>query len=105
MVGEILIKEANKIFKCDLLASSQVRNNVDGRVAVSYYLRIHSKTTFQKIGDLLKKDHGTIMHYMKLHDNLYRYNSEYKNKYDKLTVTHKYSKLFCNTCVFQFNKN
>lgn len=104
MMGERLIREANNVFGCNLLLVSRKRNNVDGRVAVSYYLRIYYKMTFQKIGALFGKEHGIIMHYVRLHKTLYKYNMEYRTKYNQMTMTHNYSRLLCNPCFYQFNK-
>ncbi len=105
MIGEIIIKDANKIFNCNVMVPHRKRNAIDGRTAVSNYLRNTYGMTFQKIADAFGKTAGTIMHAVKLHDNLYKHNVDYRTKYDLLISVHDHSKLFCNTCVFQFNKN
>ncbi len=101
----ILITEANKIFKGDILKGNGKRVNVDGRVAVSNYMRINLKMKFHRIGEILNKDHSLIVYYVKSHNDLYKYNSDYKVKYDLLTVVHRYANLYCNPCVYPLKLN
>lgn len=104
-MGDIVIKEANKIFGSDILNGGPKRIHTDGRVAVSNYLRHNLKMTLFKIGDILDRKHCSIIHYIKLHDNLYRYDLEYKEKYDRLTLVNRRSKLICNPCIYPLNLN
>lgn len=104
-MGEIIIKDANKIFECDLTANNRKQETIDGRAAVCNYLRNTYGMRFQKIADLFNKTSATIMHAVTLHNNLYKHNTDYRKKYDMLIATHQYSKLFCNPCVFQLIKN
>lgn len=34
---------------------------------------------FMKIGDILNRDHATIIHYLKIYDAEYKYNKEFRN--------------------------
>lgn len=104
-MGDIVIKEANKIFGSDILSGSRKRVHTDGRTAVSNYFRNNLGMPYQKIGRILKRKHCSIISSVRLHESLYKYDHEYKNKYDQLTVIHQYSKIICNTCVYPFNLN
>lgn len=59
------------------------------------------------IGNLIDKDHVMVIYYLKTHTQLYKYDIDYKLKYDKL----KYDKLkepiinkrwLCNQCTYPF---
>ncbi|MES2864104.1 MAG: hypothetical protein V4666_08300 [Bacteroidota bacterium] len=100
---EILIREVNDIFSCDVSIETRERKNVDGRVAISYFLRQNSKNSFAKIGGLFNKHYATVMHYVKSHDNLYKFNTNYKTKYDQMST--RYKSLMCRTCVYPLNLN
>lgn len=104
-MGEIIIKDANEIFGCDLMENNRKRQNVDGRSAVCHYMRNTYGFRFQKIADFFNKSVWSIMHTVKLHEDLYKYNVDYRIKYDKLIEKHNISKLICNTCVYPFNIN
>lgn len=81
---ELIIREINAIFKCDILAENRLQNNVDGRIAFSQYMRINSDLSLQKIGDKINKNHATIIHHLKSHKQLFRYNKEYREKYKQI---------------------
>lgn len=102
---EIIISEIDRVFKCDLLAISRKQNNVNGRIAVSNYLRAHEKMTLVSIGNCLNKDHASIIHYLKQHADLYKYDRNYKYLYDKIVMPEKPKKWLCNECIYPLNTN
>lgn len=77
-----LFIRVNEIFNCDVNSISRVRENVNGRIALAYFLRIKKGMSNQRTGDILNKSHPTIVHYCKLHTNLYKYDKKYKSQYD-----------------------
>jgi len=104
---EIIINQVDRVFKCDTLSYSRKRENVNGRIATSFYLRSVEKLSLKKIANQLKRDHSSVIHYIKQHDSLYLYDKKYKGLYDKLTKTESTKQLLCNQCVyegFKFNQ-
>lgn len=97
---EIIIKEINRVFKCNLLSTNRKRNNVNGRFAVSHYLRTHEKMTLVSIGNSINKDHASILHYLKQHNDLYKYDRNYKYLYDQIIIAEKPEKWLCNECIY-----
>ena len=58
--------------KHDILNQSRLRQHVWKRSAFAYFLRKHGYT-FARIGQMLEKDHATIIHALKIYDNNKRY--------------------------------
>jgi hypothetical protein len=77
-----LIIRINNIFNCDVNSISRVRENVNGRVALGNFLRIDNKLSLESTGEIINKTHATIIHYCKLHKDLYEYDKNYKIQYD-----------------------
>lgn len=48
------------------------------RIIIAKYLHDHYPTSTVEIGKVLKKHHTTILHYMKLYDSEYEYNSDFR---------------------------
>jgi len=61
---EILKDIIDEVFQCDVMSKSRRRYNVDGRRAFSIILK-NRGYTFTRISKFLKKDHATIIHYLK----------------------------------------
>ena len=76
---------------CDLSLTS-VMSEYQGRVVVDVrrmmckVLRVLFDLSYQSIGDLLNKDHSTIIHHIHKHDDLYVYDKEYAHVYDELLL-------------------
>jgi hypothetical protein len=77
-----LIIRINNIFNCDVNSISRVRENVNGRVALGNFLRIKKAMSLERTGELINKTHATIIHYCKLHLDLYEYDKIYRIQYD-----------------------
>jgi len=100
---EIMKQEVNRVFKCDVNHHSRLRTHVYGRIALSNWLRFNTKMTLMAIGEELKKGHDTIIHYLKEHDNLYKYDSDYRLKYDQLKQNSNTTRWLCNWCEYPLN--
>jgi hypothetical protein len=81
-----LITMINESFKCDVLDASRLRENVTGRFAISKYLKEEYNYTLKRTGSILNKNHGTIISYLKQHDNLMNYDSEYLKNYQNFKI-------------------
>lgn len=104
MVKEIIIKEVNRIFECDLMADNRKPNNINGRIAISSFIRSFSNLTTSEIGHILNKDHASICYYSKKHILYYRYDKDYRKKYDKLKEPKPNKVGFCNYTTLKFEK-
>ena len=98
---EIIIPEINKIFQCDIMASNKQQNNVDGRIAFSQYMRINSDLSLQKIGKIIGKGHATIIHHLKNHKQLIRFNKDYREKYKQIGLYSGLKRWLCVECEFK----
>jgi len=96
---ELIINQVNRVFKCDALSNNRYRENVNGRIAISYYLRMHEKMTLMGIARILKKDHASVIHYLKQHQSLFKYDKEYKTLYSQIIVNDKPKQWLCNECT------
>jgi len=54
----------------DILAPTRERITVWGRAIFCHYARNHNKMTYQAIGDMLCKNHATVINALKMHENL-----------------------------------
>jgi len=97
----LIIPEINKIFDCDILAPNKLQKNVDGRIAFSQFMRCNSGLSLQKIGDLIEKNHATIIHHIKTHSQLMRFNREYREKYKTIGVYSGFKRWLCIECEFE----
>lgn len=69
-----------EVFGLDIMLKNRSRKRVDARIIYAKILREHGYT-FPQIGNLLAKDHSTIIHYCSLFDNTINYVPELKRKY------------------------
>ena len=70
----------NNVFSTDLDSESRQREIIDARKVYSKILR-DIGYTYQYIGDSIKKDHATIIHYNKNIDYLLVYDKDFREKY------------------------
>jgi len=81
--------EKKEIFRCinfafgipDLTVKSRLRQNVYARHAAANFLNKTIDLTLTYCGEVLNKDHATIIHSVREHENLYKYDKEYRFKY------------------------
>lgn len=100
----ILIKEVDRIFNCRILEAGRKESNVIGRVAIAKHLRSTTSLKVSEIAEILNKSHPTTCHYLRMHNNLYIYNVEYRKKYDLLSKLKDYHREFCCYTMLEFNR-
>jgi len=69
-----------EVFGLDIMLKNRSRKRVDARIVYAKILR-ENGYSFPQIGDLLAKDHSTIIHYCSLFDTTIHYIPELKKKY------------------------
>jgi hypothetical protein len=72
-----IIKE---VFLVDINEKSRTRNSVDARIAYSKILRDHGYT-YEDISKTLKKNHATVIYYIKTIENLIKFDPIFNKKY------------------------
>jgi len=95
-----IIAETDRIFNCNSLSKIRKNRNVNGRVAISNYLRNYSNMTFHQISNILKKNHSSIIHYIKMHERFYTYDKQYKSNYDNLIELYPKPSNEQDQCIF-----
>lgn len=76
---------AKKIYLVDPRSTVRNRWNVYARCAISVQLRKDGEC-FEGIGNFLNKNHASIMHGVKLHDDRMIYDKEYKELYNSFLL-------------------
>tara|TARA_R110002050_G_C8729085_1_gene497079 strand:- start:233 stop:697 length:465 start_codon:yes stop_codon:yes gene_type:complete len=79
-----MIEEITGVSKARLLMKCSRRTTVDARKILVNILRNHTKLTLYALAKELNKDHGTIMHYEKLHRN-HMHEAEYRRMYSAVS--------------------
>ena len=69
-----------EVFGLDIMLKNRSRKRVDARIVYAKILR-ENGYSFPQIGELLAKDHSTIIHYCSLFDSTIHYIPELKRKY------------------------
>ena len=64
-----------------IISINRRRDLVDARKIMSVLLRNVYKLTFSKIGAILQRDHTTMLHYYRDHENLVETDPDYKHFY------------------------
>lgn len=75
----------NNVFSVDIYSKSRQREIVDARHVYSKILR-EKGYGYQSIGDSIKKNHATIVHYVKNIDSILTYDSSLRDKYMECKV-------------------
>ena len=75
-----MIEEITGVSKTRILMKCSRRTTVDARKILVNILRNHTKLTLYALAKELNKDHGTIMHYEKLH-RIHMGEAEYRRMY------------------------
>jgi len=80
---EYIINICQKIFEVkDIKSIKRSRELTEARFASWYLMKKILLMTYMKIGRVYRKDHSTIIHGVKEHDNLYEYTIEYRTRFN-----------------------
>ena len=85
-VLDVLKRDIEKAFNVTLNVKSRKRDVVNGRIAFGYIARKHLNQTYEKIGNVINKDHATIMHYCKNFDGVYKSDPSFRHYFDSLVI-------------------
>ena len=66
----------------EIIIPNRQRDRVDARKILAVLLRNVYKLTFSKIGAILHRDHASILHYYRDHNNLVETDPDYKHFYN-----------------------
>ena len=76
-----IIRNINKSLNIDILQETRKREVVEGRVIFSKLMHLQNRHSLAKIGSFLNKDHSLIVHYLKVHDNLFETDKNYQKTF------------------------
>jgi len=79
-----LIKVINNAFNCNIKNTSRKRELVENRIIYAKIMHNTNIFTLSKIASYIDKDHATIIHYLKQHDDFFKYDDFYKSKFKKI---------------------
>ena len=82
MDSNFLIKQASLVYGCNPLEKISKRNHVFSRAAIAVQLR-DSGITFQEIGEILNRDHTTIMFGVQKHVDNMKFDKNYRSLYNE----------------------
>jgi len=77
-----VVSDESGIPAAKIASSIRNRNIVDARRVITIILREKYQIVYSKIGRLLGLDHASIIHYFRGHDNLYKFERDYRLLYD-----------------------
>lgn len=63
----------------DVCGKSRKQDVVYTRMTIAYFLRQYTKLSTTEIGNLINRDHTTIIHYLKACDSEFRFNKDFRN--------------------------
>lgn len=63
----------------DVCGKSRKQDVVYTRMTIAYFLRQYTKLSTTEIGNLINRDHATIIHYLKAYDSEFRFNKDFRN--------------------------
>lgn len=83
--ADYVLYNASKVYNTNPLLKTKKRYAVWCRIAISRILR-NEGNTLNSIGAFIKKDHPTVLHYLKSHDDFLKYDKEYKMLFTKFEI-------------------
>tara|TARA_R110002020_G_scaffold220785_2_gene428770 strand:- start:34773 stop:35192 length:420 start_codon:yes stop_codon:yes gene_type:complete len=83
ILTEVIEKQLGITYK-QMMSPTRLKELVYSRAIFSVIARRYLNMTFHKIGELLKRDHSSIIFYMKKHDNEYELYKDYRDMYKKI---------------------
>lgn len=79
-----VVCDVNKVSIADFILYSRKREFVEARFQFAAVLLIQFHYTYMKVGELLSKDHSTIIHSIRQHCDFYETLNSYKTKYNTI---------------------
>ena len=79
------INKSKELFGINILEKTRQRDVADIRMITAHIIKTHTKLSLKEIGKMLGKDHASIIHYYKTTEALLKNNSQFKEKYQRLT--------------------
>ena len=76
-----IIRNINKSLNIDVLETTRKREVVEGRVIFAKLMHLQNIYSLAKIGSFINKDHSLIVHYLKVHDNLFETDKNYQKTF------------------------
>lgn len=83
ILTEVIEKQLGVTYK-QMMSARRLKEMVYSRAIFSVIARRYLDMTYHKIGELLKRDHSSIIFYMKKHDNEYELYKDYRDMYKKI---------------------
>jgi len=84
-ISKALFREAYETERISsYMIGTRYRNVVETHIAIAVAIRSNLFTTYMAIGKIFKKNHATIIHYMKVHDEVLRHDKKYMELYRRL---------------------
>lgn len=105
-----IIRNINKLLNIDVLENTRKREVVEGRIIFTKLMHLQNIHSLSKIGSFVNKGHCTIIHYLKVHDNLFATDKNYQKSFrlisETCTPTFFVSKNLSelNHCVFKIRR-
>lgn len=63
----------------DVCGKSRKQEVVYTRMTIAHFLRQYTTLSTTEIGNLINRDHATIIHYLKAYESEFRFNGEFRN--------------------------
>lgn len=79
-----IVCDVHKVSIADLILYSRKREFVEARFQFAATLLIQFHYTYMKVGELLNKDHSTIIHSIRQHCDFYDTIASYKTRYNQV---------------------
>lgn len=76
-----IIRNINNSLNIDVFENTRKREVVEGRVIFAKLMHLQNIHSLSKIGSFVNKDHCTIIHYLKVHDNLFATDKNYQKTF------------------------
>ena len=81
---KIVFSNASKVFGItndDILSATRVKHFVKARIFISYFLRSKG-FSLKRIGELMKRDHSTIIHHIKTFEDEHKFDEKFRSDYE-----------------------
>ena len=110
MLPQQIIRNINKELNIDIREKSRKREIVEGRIIFAKMMHSQNIYSLGKIGSYINKEYCTIIHYLKVHNNLFETDKNYKKMFKVISgdffSTNKLTELKpCEFKIQRYNEN